>query len=72
MIKQTRFAPFSLLSFFLMLSSVLFSTLAFAQVETGWMVNPDHPPAKTRFVVTGQVNPTDKTVEGFLEVASRR
>lgn len=69
MIKQTRFAPFSLLSFFLMLSSVLFSTLAFAQVETGWMVNPDHPPAKTRFVVTGQVNPTDKTVEGFLEVA---
>ncbi|WP_414932906.1 protein-disulfide reductase DsbD family protein [Vibrio europaeus] len=69
MIKQTRFAPFNLLSFFLMLSSVLFSTLAFAQVETGWMVNPDHPPAKTRFVVTGQVNPTDKTVEGFLEVA---
>ncbi|MEZ8099216.1 protein-disulfide reductase DsbD family protein [Vibrio bivalvicida] len=69
MIKQTLFARFNLLSFILMLSSVLFSTFAFSQVETGWMVNPDHPPAKTRFVVTGQVNPTDKTVEVFLEVA---
>jgi len=69
MIKHTRFARFNLLSFILMLSSVLFSALASAQVETGWMVNANHPPAKTRFVVTGQVNPTDKTVEGFLEVA---
>lgn len=68
MIKQTRFALISLLSLMLTLGTVLFSTSTYAEVDTGWMVNPNHPPAKTRFVLTGQVNPSDKTVEGFLEV----
>ncbi|OEE31282.1 cytochrome C biogenesis protein, partial [Vibrio genomosp. F10 str. ZF-129] len=38
------------------------------QTDTGWLQNPNHPPVKTRFVVTGQVNQSQNTVEGFLEV----
>ncbi|MCK6263404.1 thioredoxin family protein [Vibrio sp. ZSDE26] len=37
-------------------------------VSTGWLQNPNHPPVETRFVITGQVSETEKTVEGFLEV----
>lgn len=54
--------------FVLLLSALMFSALSSAQVETGWLTNPDHPPVKTRFVLTGQFNPAEKTVEGFLEV----
>lgn len=52
----------------LLMSALLFSVASFAQTETGWLTNPNHPPVKTRFVLTGQMNPADKTVEGFLEV----
>ncbi|EEX94604.1 hypothetical protein VIOR3934_20546 [Vibrio orientalis CIP 102891 = ATCC 33934] len=52
----------------LTISALLFSVASFAQTETGWLTNPNHPPVKTRFVLTGQMNPADKTVEGFLEV----
>ncbi|MGD8110823.1 protein-disulfide reductase DsbD family protein [Vibrio sp. TRT 17S01] len=37
-------------------------------VSTGWLNQPEHPPVKTRFVLTGQVDSSKKTVEGFLEV----
>ncbi|WP_263078600.1 protein-disulfide reductase DsbD family protein [Endozoicomonas sp. Mp262] len=36
--------------------------------STGWMVNPDHPPVSVRFMLTGQVEPITKTVEGVLEI----
>ncbi|WP_394126885.1 protein-disulfide reductase DsbD family protein [Vibrio hepatarius] len=52
----------------LLMSALLFSVASFAQTETGWLTNPNHPPVKTRFVLTGQMNPANKTVEGFLEV----
>tara|TARA_Y100001956_G_C4129066_1_gene192342 strand:- start:4570 stop:6621 length:2052 start_codon:yes stop_codon:yes gene_type:complete len=51
-----------------MLASLLFTSLAHATVETGWMTNPQHPPVRTRFVVTGQVDQANQLVEGFLEV----
>ncbi|MGF1718988.1 thioredoxin family protein [Vibrio kyushuensis] len=44
------------------------TSLSADTVSTGWLQNPDHPPVETRFVVTGQVNESQKTVEGFLEV----
>ncbi|WP_159650731.1 protein-disulfide reductase DsbD family protein [Vibrio atypicus] len=45
-----------------------FSTVTFAASDTGWMTNPDHPPVRTRFVLTGQADPTNQLVEGYLEV----
>ncbi|NVJ55344.1 MAG: thioredoxin family protein [Vibrionaceae bacterium] len=44
-----------------------FSSLSVA-TETGWMSNPQHPPVQTRFVITGQSNSAQPSVEGFLEV----
>lgn len=44
------------------------SSRVWAQTNTGWMNNSEHPPVNTRFVLTGQGNPSDHTVEGFLEV----
>ncbi|MEZ9232543.1 protein-disulfide reductase DsbD family protein [Vibrio amylolyticus] len=38
------------------------------QSSTGWLNNPNHPPVDVRYVVTGQVDELNKTVEGFLEV----
>ena len=36
--------------------------------DTGWLENQSHPAAKARFVMTGQTDPAQKTIEGFLEV----
>ncbi|MFM2587301.1 protein-disulfide reductase DsbD family protein [Vibrio sp. TBV020] len=55
-------------SLILLASTLMFSVFSIAQTDTGWLTNPQHPPVKTRFVLTGQSNPNDKTVEGFLEV----
>ena len=45
------------------------STHAQPATETGWLINADHPHAKTRLVLTGQIDPARKTVEGFLEIS---
>ncbi|EGA72119.1 membrane protein suppressor for copper-sensitivity ScsB [Vibrio sinaloensis DSM 21326] len=47
---------------------LLFAAPVYAAVDTGWLTNPQHPPVKTRFVLTGQTDPQRKLVEGFLEV----
>ncbi len=53
---------------FITLALLICSSYVRAETNTGWMSNPEHPPVTTRFVLTGQVNPDKKTVEGFLEV----
>lgn len=58
----------SAISLLFALSTLLFNTQAFAEVDTGWMTKQEHPPLKTRFVLTGQADAASKTVEGFLEV----
>ncbi|KJY72221.1 cytochrome C biogenesis protein [Vibrio coralliilyticus] len=58
----------SAISLLFALSTLLFTTQAFAEVDTGWMTKQEHPPLKTRFVLTGQADAASKTVEGFLEV----
>ncbi|WP_117232875.1 protein-disulfide reductase DsbD family protein [Vibrio maerlii] len=46
-----------------------FSAVAQASVvSSGWLQNLDHPPVKTQFVLTGQVDPQHQTVTGYLEV----
>lgn len=66
--NKTLYALRNLLGLWLLVASVLFSATSNAEVDTGWMTKPEHPPVKTRFVVTGQVNQAEKTVEGFLQV----
>lgn len=66
--NKTLYALRTILSLWLLVASVLFSATSNAEVDTGWMTKPEHPPVKTRFVVTGQVNQAEKTVEGFLQV----
>nr|WP_223296618.1 protein-disulfide reductase DsbD domain-containing protein [Shewanella pealeana] len=39
----------------------------FAQ-STGWLENPNHPPVKVRFMLTGEVDKASNTVPGVLEV----
>lgn len=39
-----------------------------APMSTGWLQEPNHPPIETRFVLTGQSDPSNKTVSGYLEV----
>lgn len=58
----------SVLLSFVTLVSLFIAATAHAQVDTGWMTNPQHPPVRTRFVITGQVDPAQQLVEGFLEV----
>ncbi|PMJ92636.1 protein-disulfide reductase DsbD domain-containing protein [Vibrio sp. 10N.261.55.A7] len=53
--------------FFLMCSAFTLTAHA-QQTSTGWLNNPNHPPVDVRYVVTGQVDELNKTVEGFLEV----
>lgn len=36
-------------------------------VSTGWMQDANHPYIETRFVLTGRINPEEKTVAGYLE-----
>lgn len=40
---------------------------AFAQ-STGWLENPNHPPVKVRFMLTGELDKASNTVPGVLEV----
>ncbi|KHT47773.1 protein-disulfide reductase DsbD family protein [Vibrio sinaloensis] len=58
-----------LMLFALTMLSALLSFSVQASVETGWMSSPEHPPVRTRFVITGQVDETKQQVEGFLDVA---
>ncbi|QUJ66208.1 thioredoxin family protein [Photobacterium sp. GJ3] len=39
-----------------------------APVSTPWLSDPKHPPVETRFVLTGQTDPSQGTVAGYLEV----
>ncbi|GIU41366.1 suppressor for copper-sensitivity B [Shewanella sairae] len=39
----------------------------FAQ-STGWLENPNHPPVKVRFMLTGELDKATNTVPGVLEV----
>ncbi|WP_407331116.1 protein-disulfide reductase DsbD family protein [Enterovibrio sp. 27052020O] len=36
--------------------------------STAWLTDTNHPPLKSRVVITGAANPTSKTVDGFLEI----
>ncbi|RTZ18044.1 cytochrome C biogenesis protein [Vibrio aquaticus] len=67
--NQCAFLWRTFASFLLLSGALLFSLVANAQTDTGWLTNPNHPPVKTRFVLTGQINPMDNTVEGYLDVA---
>jgi suppressor for copper-sensitivity B len=61
MTKMTRVA----LIFMTTLLLSLFSFQLSAQTpDTGWMINPQHPPVQTRFVLTGLQDPQAKTVTG--------
>lgn len=66
--NKTLYALRTIVGLWLLVASVLFSTTSHAEVDTGWMTKPEHPPVKTRFVLTGQVNPKENTVEGFLQI----
>ncbi|UTV29778.1 protein-disulfide reductase DsbD family protein [Photobacterium atrarenae] len=39
-----------------------------ADLSTGWLTNPQHPPVEVRFMLTGQQDPQAKTVKALLEV----
>ncbi|MDD1783315.1 thioredoxin family protein [Enterovibrio sp. ZSDZ35] len=36
--------------------------------STGWLTSPAHPPVQARVVLTGDVDPNNQTVNGFIEV----
>ena len=36
--------------------------------STGWLVNDNHPPAKVRCMLTGEVDPATNTLPAVLEV----
>lgn len=46
---------------------ILLSSSVFAQT-TGWIENPNHPPVKIRFMLTGELDPVSKTLPAVLEV----
>nr|WP_041417697.1 protein-disulfide reductase DsbD domain-containing protein [Shewanella woodyi] len=46
---------------------LLLSSSVFAQ-STGWIENPNHPPVKIRFMLTGEFDPVSKTLPAVLEV----
>ena len=46
---------------------ILLSSSVFAQT-TGWIENPNHPPVKTRLMLTGELDPVTKTLPAVLEV----
>ncbi|MBY5944247.1 protein-disulfide reductase DsbD family protein [Photobacterium rosenbergii] len=63
------FKRFSALTALLIIISSLFSFSASAvEYSTGWLQNPDHPPVQLRYMLTGQQDPQNKTVEALLEV----
>ncbi|WP_438944482.1 protein-disulfide reductase DsbD family protein [Shewanella nanhaiensis] len=46
---------------------LLLSSSVFAQ-STGWIDNPNHPPVKIRFMLTGEFDPVSKSLPAVLEV----
>ncbi len=46
---------------------LLLSSSVFAQ-STGWIENPNHPPVKIRFMLTGEFDAVSKTLPAVLEV----
>ena len=67
--KNMIFKRFSVLTTLLVLIGSLFSFTASAvEYSTGWLQNPDHPPVQLRYMLTGQQDPQNKTVEALLEV----
>ena len=67
--KNMIFKRFSVLTSLLILLGSLFSFSASAvEYSTGWLQNPDHPPVQLRYMLTGQQDPQNKTVEALLEV----
>lgn len=67
--KNMIFKRFSALTALLILISSLFSFSASAvEYSTGWLQNPDHPPVQLRYMLTGQQDPQNQTVEALLEV----
>lgn len=53
---------------FAMLCAFSATSLHAQTQDTGWLINEQHTPIQTRFVVTGQANKADKTLAGYLEV----
>ncbi|MCK8044662.1 thioredoxin family protein [Shewanella sp. 1CM18E] len=44
-----------------------FTSSVFAQ-STGWLENPNHPPVKAKFMLTGELDEATNTLPGVLEV----
>ncbi|GAM66765.1 membrane protein [Vibrio sp. JCM 19236] len=53
---------------FAMLCAFSATSLHAQTQDTGWLINEQHTPIQTRFVVTGQTNKAEKTLAGYLEV----
>ncbi|QQX82463.1 thioredoxin family protein [Shewanella sp. KX20019] len=47
--------------------SLLLSSSTWAQ-STGWIENPNHPPVKVKFMLTGELDPVSQTLPAVLEV----
>ncbi len=52
---------------FLLVLSLLLSSSAFSQ-STGWIENPNHPPVKAKFMLTGELDAAKQTLPAVLEV----
>ncbi|EGT3626165.1 cytochrome C biogenesis protein [Morganella morganii] len=57
----------SMLTRFWILALIVTSPSLMA-ASTGWLVNDNHPPAKVRFMLTGEVDPATNTLPAVLEV----
>ncbi|MGF1725576.1 thioredoxin family protein [Photobacterium nomapromontoriensis] len=63
------FNTFTPVAFLLAMVSAFFSVTASAtEYSTGWLDNPDHPPIQIRYMLTGQSDTANHTVEALLEV----
>lgn len=47
---------------------LLLASPALLAASTGWLVNDNHPPAKVRLMLTGEVDPATRTLPAVLEV----
>lgn len=54
-----------MLGFFFFSCSLIAAT---AQLSTGWLISPDHPPVSVQMQLTGQTDPLLKTVNALLQV----
>ncbi|MGF1728062.1 protein-disulfide reductase DsbD family protein [Photobacterium kasasachensis] len=63
----------SLLASIALLATLIASFLPLSaqavEYNTGWLSNPQHPPVKVRYMLTGQSDPQANTVEALLEVS---